>query len=731
MSETIIFKPKHELEHNKNLYDFILLATKLPDLNDKVDYDSCYWPKVGNFTKIGVSSKNRDPENCLHESILPFAKAYVKYQQTLKRTKMTGELYALRALECACLAAHGKVEITQLTSLDWDRAAQVAKDKMGGGAAYQAGSQLKKLLIFMVKYKLIQPFSWKNPIKKPAEKNTQTGDEAQKHREEKMPDENALMATAQIFSMPTKDMSPRDIFTSSTVSLLLSAPERGSELFYLKADCIHRETVKAKNKKQTQENVIKLDEDGTAERMDDSEESVDKTHTGLLWFSGKGYGYENKWIPSVMVPIVETAIERLRTQSEKPRKLAKRLEISPDFPRHDLCPDVGEDELLTKEQTVAALGFDMRLLSGNRDNGAVNPFLKARGIERKDYVVTLRDLNKIVRERLPKGFPYVPFTTGDGVKVKWSEALYTQFANGYDKKKTTVQTELWMPHIDTLNEDLAPTKKKNSRTGKAVNSSSLFQRWNHGDLVLTSHQMRHMLDTMAAVNGMSGELRAKWAGRADPKHNRFYNHTSDEEYNHDWLEEQERQDMALAGNSGGQIQVQIATPRTIQELNTKASLTAHATEFGACVQSYLDQPCMKYRDCINCNDQVCIKGEKAKLERLEKKLKVESRLLVGDKDAVDKGVNGAMTWYERRKVTVSRCEELVATLTDPSIEDGSYVRLASVEDVTHLDRAFDANGKKRLPKIENFQRKLASSDEVLGIDLIDDDDEILSLGILD
>ncbi len=56
-------------------------------------------------------------------------------------------------------------------------------------------------------------------------------------------------------------------------------------------------------------------------------------------------------------------------------------------------------------------------------------FLKASDIPIGDYEVCLNDLNIILRKRLPEGFPYVPFKTGNGVQVKWSEALFCCFGN--------------------------------------------------------------------------------------------------------------------------------------------------------------------------------------------------------------------------------------------------------------------------------------------------------------
>lgn len=225
---------------------------------------------------------------------------------------------------------------------------------------------------------------------------------------------------------------------------------------------------------------------------------------------------------------------------------------------------------------------------------------------------------------------------------------------------------------------------------------------------------------------MDGDMRAKWAMRSDPTHNRYYDHTTPEEYGADFIEDRENEiaSQALATKQeqkNTQIQVQVATPRTLQELNTRASLTAHTTEFGMCITSYMSEPCTKYRDCINCNEHVCEKGDDGKCERIRQRLKNEKRLLRMDKQAVDDGVQGALQWYERRKLTTERCEQLITMLEDPSIEDGSLIKLANVEDVSLLDRAMDANGKKRLPKIENFQRIKAANtvtvDELVGIEV--------------
>jgi hypothetical protein len=710
MPNILTFTPQHELDYKKNLQEFIELSSTLPPLNSKYDYESNHWTGVGNFTNFGVHSKNRDQANVFDVSLLPFAKAYVVYNNK-SNSEIRSKFYALRAINAACVKEYGYVDITKLTKRDFTKGITLVKGAVGSGAAYQTSTGLKNLLEFLIEKKILQKFNFENSIRKPPE-NT-TGDEADKNREKKMPDENALFALAQISSAKKQDLNQRDIFTTSTMIFLLSAPSRGSEPFYLRADCLHQEVMKANRAmelglmKDDVELLLKEKSNisnSTYLKLDLNDEIPLK---GVRWFSGKGFGYENKWLPTVMINSVTTAINRLKAQSSDARAFAKLLEDSSDFPRHKLCPDVSEDKLLTMDEAALALGLDLFSYDTNtKKRGGRNQLLKRKGIERKDHQVNLHDLNKIVRLGLPEEFPYIPFETGEGkVTLKWSDALYAGFANGLDSRRATIYTELSIPTIDTLNEDLAPTKKKNKATGNiSTGTLSIFQRWGYGCMSMTSHQLRHMLDTMAAVNGMEGKLRAKWAQRSDPKHNRYYNHTTHEEYGADFIEDRENELATQEQAPIKQIQVQIATPRTIQELNTKASLTAHTTEFGMCLTSYLSESCTKYRDCINCNEHVCMKGDDGKCERIRQRLAREKKLLKQDEKAVTDGVQGAVQWYQRRKLTTERCEQLLDMMEDPNIEDGALIKISNIEEVTQLDRALEANGKKRLPEIVNFKR---------------------------
>jgi len=695
--DNLIYFPSDKIQSPySEIKRFIDFVKQLSELNEDIRFDENYWKGEVNFVKTGISSKDRLPENLLHHSILEFAKAYVKYQKIKSKLKTQDTIFSIRAIEQICLDRYGEVDLTKLVIADFELAAENAKVNYKASSAYHVGRQLKILLDFLRQLKIVALPDWKSPIKKPSEKSIVLDAESEEHRASKLPDEDAIFALADIFSRKDSELSNRDIFVTSAVSLLLSAPERASELFFLKHNCMHEEESQKLSK-----STLGLVADGS---------NIEKV-LGVRWYAQKNYGYDIKYIPNVMIPTVKQAIERLIKLSKKPRYLAYLLETSDKFPRHELCPKVPDNQLLKRTEVLMAMGFDVSLYDDRQANESGKNFLMTRDIPIRDYAVCLNDLNIILRNRLPKGFPYIPFKTGNGVQVKWSEALFCCFANQFHRDKPTIFSELWIPHIGTLNEDLSPTKKKLRGKDELANVQSIFQRWGYGDYSMSTHQFRHLLNTIANTNGMDSLLLAKWSGRADIKQNRVYDHTSVEDRNYGLIEMQKNE--VSTHNTNSTFTLQIATPRTLQELNTKTTLSMHTTEFGLCTHSYIDEPCLKYRNCLNCTEHVCIKGDLEKKKRLQDRLKKEKILWVKDKESVGKNVTGATVWLEMRELTIKRCEQMIALLEDPNIPDGIPLSLPPSEDVTHLDLAYQKAGHKRIPVIENTQRIINKSVQLL------------------
>jgi len=134
MTNVVLFTPKSELDKKQNLQDFLNFAKQLPPLSQEMDYDSNYWKGIVNFTKLGVNARDKNPENLLHPSIIPFAKAYVIYCKSVEKTKNTHQLKAIRVIEKAILQRHPDIDVTQIDSNVLDRAAQIALETYGTGA---------------------------------------------------------------------------------------------------------------------------------------------------------------------------------------------------------------------------------------------------------------------------------------------------------------------------------------------------------------------------------------------------------------------------------------------------------------------------------------------------------------------------------------------------------------------------------------------------------------------
>ena len=111
--------------------------------------------------------------------------------------------------------------------------------------------------------------------------------------------------------------------------------------------------------------------------------------------------------------------------------------------------------------------------------------------------------------------------------------------------------------------------------------------------------------------------------------------------------------------------------------------TLHITEFGYCTHDFVVSQCEKFRDCVNCSDQVCIKGHTENLIRLKEKL---SRVkgLIG-KVAEHERTNKNDQWLTFQVQTKERLTELIRILEDTDIPNGSFVRLSN-KSFTHLSR---------------------------------------------
>ncbi|MFN1097017.1 integrase [Escherichia coli] len=632
MAEIFLFKPKATLTAEENLRVFISKCRdQLTVFGSDLNWGAPVWPNIIVFAKLGMTTRKPIQGEVQDPAFIDFAKAYFRYQQGHHPTGAKNESKAFRTVEAALLQVNGNANINGLSISVLDEAAELARQHYSDGSAYHCGREIERLAKFVVENQLVSCAvqNWVNPIKRADDKN-KTGREAKKNREEKLPSDIALNAFAEIFANDPID--GRDIFTTSVFAMLMSAPSRISEVLALPADC----------------EVFETDRDGI-ERY------------GWRFFAGKGYEGDIKWIPTVMVSVAKTAVARIKMLTENARQLAKWIESHPNrFYRHANCPDVADDEPLTAEQSCMALGLVSESKKQCRSS------LYNRGLAHKDRVHTLRSLWEHTLARLPDDFPWFDKDKG----IKYSNALFALNVNQFHGNRGCLPVELHKPTNNFFNSDLTP------RLALKGKHTSIFDRHRYhavnGEPVkLTSHQARHLLNTIAQRGGLSNLEIAKWSGRADVKQNRTYNHMT--EYELVGMAERLDSSKALFGPAG---EVAKHFPVTMLEFNTLEHAAVHVTEYGYCVHDYTIGPCEKFRDCINCNEQVCIKGEDTEiLDRIKKRLVTLEQMLCIADEAVESGEMGADRWYQYHKKTVTRLRELVAILENPDIENGAQIKL--------------------------------------------------------
>lgn len=635
MSEVFHFTPRHELTAQENLATFIRLCKdELTVFGSKLDWDSDYWPSAGvAFGNLDQKTSKLDKEKAMRGPFIEFAKSYFRYQQGHRPSASRPEMRALKCLERALLSGHVVPNIQNISAGYLDHAASLARENYSPGMAYAAGRELARLAKFVSDKGIVSTrLDWKNPISRPID-TVRTGKQAKDQREKKLPSDDVLDAIADIFA--GSPIESRDIFTTCVSAMLLCAPSRITEVLALPVDCEVWETKR----------------DG-------------KKAYGWRFQPGKGGAPMIKWIPDAMVNVAQEAISRVRYMTEEARRIASWYENHPDkFYEHVSCPDVAENQPLTVLQTAQAIGIQSEKLS------EVKTTLQRYGLSDGDGANTLASLARWARARLPREFPWYDQERG----IRYSDALFCLRERQLRTDMSASVFMVWKPTNNVFNNDLESRETMPGYFVPSIFDRHGFNKGREKSLKATSHQFRHLLNTIAQRGGLSQAEISRWSGRVDMKQNRVYDHMSEFEL----VDMIRTHDTALSLDQplrdiAEQISKRI--PMTRQEFNTLVMPTAHVTEYGFCIHDYVMSPCQRFRDCLNCSEQVCIKGDR-RLERIRARHAQVKLLKERAEQEISEGSAGADRWYEIHALTETRLAELIEILESPSIEDGTVIRL--------------------------------------------------------
>lgn len=690
MTQIITFKPKHEVECEKNLLDFIERAKHdLSIYEDQGGFNSDNWKVISkngrtlsmHFT--GLKPQGKKTGELMLQPFKDFAKAYMRDLQTWKERNPAQYMVVLKTIYETLIETNGKADILDFNGTSLRKTTESLEHRLSKDALYRAGQFLEKLLNDIREYKInLTVPTWKNPWKRPNEKASGTSHEDRAWQEKRLLTSHQISCLADAFCLAK---TPYEQFYSSQAVLLMAAPSRGGELHFLTKDCLFETTA-------------------FKEVVDASGKVVKEEHTilNIRWVAAKGGGFIPKPVHPLIEPTVREAVQRLINIGEPARRAAQwSIKRPNEFYRHDGCITAEghhEDAPLTILEFAAAMGLSQdnipNDIAKSIERRTFLTFYKQKWIqnifETKDCI-TYRDLAAYTVENYKKSFPKFPNLSeinkpvSDMLCLVRDNELHSEFqSKGYS---------FTAPTINQLNDALGSIHER--QKGKTVQSlfTSVGLKEENGDnLVITSHQIRVWLSTMAERGEMESLDLAMFAGRSRIQDNRAYDLRPMEE-----LAKESRKliSLGLEAHDGTKAlqAVKVNVPVTFEMLGHKDRYgVVQASGFGYCEHDWTMSPCSKAGECVTCKEHSCIKGmpnTKERLLELEQVVKHElNRALQADNNAY----SGASSWviYQSKKLAIIKT--LLTYLDDDEYPEGLIIRVPEELDVSLTQIALNELG---------------------------------------
>lgn len=642
MSAPILhFVPRSELEPLANLQAFVELCRTSEVLGANVQFDRNTWD-VGHLkghNKVNriifstlEASREKVAEPSMPPPFLEFAKSTLIYLQDYRPVvSQSNRIAALRALEAALRDMNKGSRPTAVDEQVLDTAVELAREQVSPAVAYHIAGQLVYIAKFMCSMEFIQlRRPWTHGIKKPQEVGSRISKEAIDARQKKLPSAATLHALGGIFY---EARTPADVFVSSHMAILVCAPERINEVMRLPRKC---------------------DVDGTGEYLG---------RFGLRWEGSKGFHDTTKWLPTEMVPVAKKAVKNLLYVTAPAQALASWYTANPSkLFLHEEAGYLRGQEVLNPAELALLLWGD------ETAGGPANLWAqKTHGLDpvrlggrRIGYLY--EDVERAVLAMLPPTFPAVP----GAPELLCMNSMVVMRTNEMHQSRATYLCMFSCADYMAITSHLGTYKDR----------KSIFERYDYREddgspISLRSKSLRHYLNMVAQMNGLSSTEIALFSGRKDVKQNRSYDHMSSDEV-------QAPISQALEGTFTAELEPAIRGGSELilrSEFKGLALTAGHTTEYGRCTHSFASEPCHLHRDCINCGEHECIKGQKDKEANLLLLKSENENLLKQALEACGEGEYGANVWVEHATKTLERVDALLAILNDPANEDGAIVRL--------------------------------------------------------
>lgn len=500
----------------------------------------------------------------------------------------------------------------------------------------------------------------------------------------RLPDFRMILDLAKVFQNP---QSPRDVQTTAWFALSLFAPTRVNEIMDLPVCC-------------------------------ETESDIDGERTyGLMWSGSKGAAEHTKWaLSSEWELIAHEAIVRLREMGAHTRVVAAWYEANnslylPSAYTHRrgdyfLLDEVyqvlgiqveGEGQALEKAKRAKLAQFGIRpcayitkspelegwIMRGGRIEDVPVDLVQILLDEhvtigrRKMYwpLYSFKSVEQYAFSKLPKNFPFVDSDR----KLKCSEALFIYPLGSLSETFVTVGNMFEFGNIGKLGHDLKPG---------SVSTPSIFER--HGlknpDTAefwsMTTNQPRHLLNTLAQYKYLNQLLIAHWSGRENVEHNVWYNHLPQEVVIEAYRAMGETSPVQL--NIHGPLEEKVREICLTELISYEEALkcelgSIHITRYGLCRHDYSLTPCPKDKDCVNCGENLFVKGDDKQIDEARTMIKLHGAAVSACEKAIADDEPSVDRWLEIHEKKKQRWELAYSKLTDPQLTDGTLISLPPPE----------------------------------------------------
>lgn len=651
-SSCLHFTPRAELDGQQNLDAFISLCRGSPIFGANRQFQLNEWEtglsQPGKNTVVravfssrdAVMAKSREP--MMSEPFLSFAKAMLVYLQSQRpSTSVSVRLTALRCLEASLKEGGRGGRPTAGNAEAFDRAVELAREQLSPAAAYRTAGQLELIVSLMREKRFVQiPTPWTHGLSKPRDPGSRISAEAVAAREEKLPSAAVLAALGGVFQLAQGDV---DTLVSASAALMICAPQRINELMRLERDCI----ITHENKNLNEFHAV-----------------------SIRWPGSKGFNDHAKPMPSALVRVALEAIAKIKKVTHRAQKIARWYEVHPkEIFLHEDVEHLRGQSLISYQDVANVLwGIKGSSFSAQKWCKQAKVAALKRQNRRMPSQISFGVFEQAVISQLPPYFPY----TSSKKQLLFSEALFVIQRNQLHGNRSSFECL-----IDMLEQaDVAARLGQRNETG----IPSIFARYGFTEddgspIVMNTHQARHYLNTLAQMSGLTQMEIALFSGRKDVGQNFVYDHIKSE------LAQQPVSQAIAEGRLAATqlIKSPIRHLSNRSEFKNLGAQAAHTTEYGYCVHNFASEPCQMFRDCLNCTEHVCIKGEYQKEANLRALRDETSLLLAEAQHAMNDEEFGADLWVRHQSKTLERIDDLLSVLDSPVTKLGAVVKVASIE----------------------------------------------------